>query len=333
MQAEHRNTAILLALLSIPFGVAVYKDATASPRAAVDDYARYADEYDYDDDYDYDSDYDSDYEVDVLAEEAEVSVMSQDFFERVLFDGGDATVPTLSGPIHQVAIGASLESISDAYPGFEDWDYEGIPGFDDAVTSMDFVADKLQTFQIGFPDDGSTVGILSKQWGPGLVSGDSGETLWYVPSKSLRVSFETDYEEGLLEFTSFQTLEELIAPSEALFAFEQQDVFSLSEDEVRNLPDYGYGEASMALPFLKEGSESVAAWFQLEDDKVVEVAISLAIDSDTQDRALSLLKKKLGKAKRQQGDYETIYTFRQGKRIVVWTTDDSSYSSLSLQQK
>lgn len=321
MQSEHRTTAILIALLSMPFAVAIYKDATAG-LVAVDEYPPEPAYYD---------DYDSDYDLAILGEEAELSGMGQDFFDTVLFDGGDATIPALSGPIGEVAIGMSLESLSDSYPDYEDWYYQGIPGYD-ATTSMEFVGDKLHLFQIEIPDDGSTGGILSKQWGPGLVDGDSGGITWFVPSKAVRVSFETDYEHGVIAFTRYQTLEDLIAPEDKLFAFEEQDVFGLSEDQVRDLPDYDYDEASMTLPFLKEGSESVAAWYQLEDNKVVEVSLGLALDSEDQDRVLTLLKNKLGKGKRMEGDHETIHTFRQGKRTIVWTTDDSAYGSLRLER-
>ncbi len=335
MQAEHRNTAILLALLSIPFGVAIYKDATAAPVEEVDPYARYADDYGDYDDYDDHDDYDSEHDLAVIAalgEEAQLTAMNQDFFDNVFFDGGDATTPSLSGPIRNLAIGGSLKSISDAYPDFEDWEYDGIPGYDAATISLNFVGDTLHSVQIGFPDDGSTVGILSKQWGPGVVDGDSGMISWYVPSNSLRVIFETDYDEGVVEFSRFQTLEELIAPSETLFSFENKDIFLLTPDEVRGLPDYDYSEAAQPLPFIKEAKEAVTAWYQLEDDTVVEVSLGLALESEEQDRVLTLLKKKLGKGRKVVGDYETIHTFRQGKRTITWTTDESMYSSLSLQR-
>lgn len=334
MNTANRNTAILLVFLSIPFGIAIYQDANnkgaqASSRYgyagldAYDDPAMAMEDMDYGEDaYDY------------LAVLDEPEAMDQAFFREVFFAGGDSPILTLSGPLANIKIGVGRDEFERANPGYEDWSYEGIPGYYRVDANAEFEAGKLASFQLSFPDDGSGLETLSDQWGPPETHEDIGAYSWYASSQSLRFSYSFDGEEATVTVARYQTLEDLVAPDKRLFSFEERDVLNLNEAQVQSLlEDTEYDEVSMYVPELREGIETGSAWYQVEGGLVASVNVDVVLDEEDKARMVRLLTAKLGKAKKESGNYETTYRYRQGKRIIEWAVDDSPYGSLSVTRR
>jgi hypothetical protein len=348
MQASHRTTAILLAVLSIPFGVAIYQDANADKSEFADyyggggfgglfnsDYDPYQDPA-YLDDY-YGDDYYDDNLDELLAEleegideeyEPEPESMGADFFNSVFFAGGSAKAPTLSGPLAGATPGNSLSSFELKNPESYDWSWNGIPGYDDAQAEFITSGSTISRVRLDFPDDGSAARLMETQWGTPVRGGDeyTRTRTWFAPDQKLRVQLQTDdYDDASVKVSAYETLEGFVAPRAKLFGFEDKDLFDLSYDEIDTLLD-DYGNLTLP-PLGAMEADGVELELIIGGDEIVELVTELSLPRKDSDELLKLLKTKMGKPK-TESDYDAAtYTFSKAGRIVELVIHESSYES------
>ena len=323
MTSDHRSTAILLAVLTIPFGIAIYQDATASENPAASERGYGAVDFDESDDYDYE------YEEALEALEAEPARMSAEFFDEVLFDGGKATAPVLAGPLAGLRTGSTLTNLPEYY---EHWRYDGIAGHERAYLSTY----SQYQFNISFPDNGAALEAMTAQWGqPTRVDDDSEASFFWVNAEAhlrAQLTASDDFDVADLTLERFLTLEEFVAPRAELFGFEDSDMFALSAEELSEIEGFSEGEASISLPALLDVDTSVSLDIFTEDGRVKTMESDFSLEPEDTARFLALLKTKMGAPKKSGDEWNTVYTFTGRKRIVE-VTADGSWLSLLIQPR
>lgn len=170
----------ILAVLAVPFGIAVIEDIGRRGAGTGDEAAPALPDGE-----------DRDGEAGAPGEPTER--MDRRFFETVfLAPPGDR--PGLAGSfLGDVQFGMTPGAVEREAPELWRWSDDGHDPFPGASVALEFADDRgLSSIAFGFPDDGSAVRILAAAWGPPqrIAQGqdDESRSLWFVPDAGLRVS-------------------------------------------------------------------------------------------------------------------------------------------------
>ncbi len=360
MQTHHRSSAILISVLMIPFGIAIYQDANADgdPYADADDVLAALDHDYYKESNYHESDYpgsedfaypepsyvdpygddlqeDDGYPADDVPAAPQVPSMGTSFFDDILFDGGKSKSPVVGGFFRGIAFGDKVESVLANKPSFEDWMVE-LPGYPEATASLAFEGEVLQSIYLRFPDDGSALRSLKTQWGtPSFDNIDQwygGVAMWQNASARLQAQLNTGNGDGYASvlLSPYQELSDLIAPKAKLFGFESSDLLELHGDELEQLlSESAGGDIILSRPAIANSIAPVQILLATENQRVVSITVDLDLDMSTGAELLRALGKKFGKPVSTSGDeWGKVYVFKKHSRVITLKTDEHGYNSL-----
>lgn len=360
MQPHYRSSAILIACLLVPFGVAIYEDANADGPLGVDSLdAMFQDQVFGDDPYAYDYD-----DADALAEYAEYQrtqndvnaygellneydsldayqpprSMSVSFFDATFFAGGKAKTPTLSGPFAGLAFGQLRAEVQTLHPDAGDWPLT-LPDDPDATASFEFARDRLASITVRFPDDGSALRSFTAQWGaPSTADGISGTALWHDTKSKLQAQLISSSYDHYASVTlrPYQELADFIAPGAPLFGFEDKDLLSLSAADIaalRSSSDYD-DQIILRQPHFVDSRAPVEVILIVDAERVSSVTVNLDFDPASGKKLYQLLEDKLGRPRTKGGDeWGQFYKFKKGARIITLNTDGHGWNSINIARK
>lgn len=344
MLPHQRSSAILIAALLVPFGVAIYQDANATHTSVAGDSSESFEDNDLDE-YLPDEAYNPDDENGALqaklAQLADTpSSMSASFFDELFLDGGKTKSAAMVGPLAGIEFGLRMERLQEIKPESVDWAYEGLANYPQATVDLHYGPGGLDAVTVSFPDDGSALRSLRTQWGaPTELPSPSTARIWLNETSKTRATLNQIDGDTItsIRFNPYQDLNEVIAPNAFLFGFEHKDLLALSQEEISELRSQSSNSYENAIEFsgpqLATNIDATYIALQLNPDGVESVQFSLQMPGASTEAFDALLVKKLGKPTKTADAWSTTYTFKHKSRLVVLVRDDSHWTTITITRK
>ena len=295
MKANWFPTVPILAVLAVPFGLAIFDDATRPDRG---DSQR--DSWD---------EYDDSIEIaagEAAAVEAEPETMSDTFFEEVFFTGRGAEHPALSGALAELSFGQPR--IDDDSSALVRWSDYGETPYEGAVLHVGYGHSGLELVSLSFPDDGSALALFAAQWGPADGSFDSAGVpvrTWLDENENTMARVDSDRGDCRVLFTPYLPLEQIVAPDKRKgLGFEGFPLLGSGRSAVLAkyrdaLDEYETDDVSahLVFPSNEYGDGPTHVYLTFSDSRVVavEVQLNFGLAAAKRKDLVELLTRKLGK--------------------------------------
>ncbi len=286
--------ASIFAILAVPFGLAIYEDATYDGPTLVDEFSALGELGDWDSDYGLENDdfeEHGDYDED-SNDWNEVGAMGNDFFDEIFFKG-TGTEASLGGAFTDLRWQQSEDSVYGSSSLLRGWaeDYEH-PEYSQAELELSFEAreeEGLSRIVVNFPDDGTALRIFQSRWGEPDANFNDPEGdkryFWFNQDLGVRCVLISRPLGGTASvwLTSYRSAEEIMGDlSKSTFGFETKSIVgskvSSLKAQLGNLlvDNSEYDDVSyIILPNTEFSSDPKAVELYSEKGKVVEMTLSL----------------------------------------------------------
>lgn len=327
MKTSWFPTAPILAVLAIPFGLAIYDDHV-NPDRGLDRFGGYGDPYE--DEYDYATPtYEED--DDYLAEEieAEPTKMEDAFFDDVFFSGEGRSEPVLSGVLSPLTFGDAR--IEDQSSRLVQWSDYGETPYKGASLYLAYEENRLTEASVSFVDDGTMPERFEGKWGAPDGRGERYGTqvrVWLDEASRVSAFVDSDETSGRVVFSPYLPLEALVAPDEPRrLGIGEFPILGSGRAAVlakyRDLVDpYGSDEytAHLNLPrteFASGSQTSIRVSFADNRVDALEFSLNFAFSPGGADELVELFARKLKKKPKVEDEYGETVTKFSGKPSVV----------------
>lgn len=330
-------TVPILAVLAIPFGLAIYDD-TVHPNRGEDDLTLHKPSFEAG--YDYGSglnDFDTadldpnPYLAEDDYEQAAKATMGESFFQELFFTGAGRDKPALSGALEALKFGDPR--IDDQSAKVVRWSDYGETEYEGASLYLGYNENRLADVTVSFLDDGTMMSRFETRWGEPDGSSDSSDgtksRVWLDADNKIAAVVESEEYSGRVAYSRYMPLAELIAPDNRRgLGIGEHPLLGSGRAAVlaqyKDLFDpYGTDEyaAYLTLPRTEYSSaSSTSVRLDFSDNRVV--ALEFSVDFNNKPEAagqlVELFAKKLGKQPKvedEYGDGDKVATF-SGKPTI-----------------
>ena len=355
MKINWRTTAIIVAVLAVPFAIALHQDSKNEASEEEILGALFDDGWD-DDDWDDNSYEDIEGLYDDLDDGTwnEPEAMEVAFFERYFFVEG-ASKPGLAGALSGVEFGKTYNEIAQVRPEITAWmEGDEHPVFDDASIELTFEGEMtfadspesatldedeylgLRGITFSFPDDGTAERMFTSQWGEPSYKQDllGGETrlYWFNPEERVRLTLSREdwSSEATVDLEVYTPLEELIGSKRSRrFGFERIMLLGASAEAIR--AEYGPAVAHadeysvlLYLPPTDYAAGDSVVRMSVIDGRVESIGVT--VEDHRSEHLQELLASKLGRPTLDVDD--TTWVYSRKPRITLEFEDPDISSSV-----